>query len=237
MKTTVFSAVLAFGLMAGLPAGVVQAAANDAFGSFNGTQGAGNFFYGQSSAGVFTPYGACGPIDYPLTSCLGSPSYPYFGVAESAGPHLGVTLPTDRLLMHTAQTVNNTILWVAPEDGFYDVAWIISLHHPLSSVGNGIGVTLFFQPLGQALELTERFVVTSAGASDGFGSVFGAGDAFGFAIDANGWNGFDLGGINVSVSKLSAGVVPEPATWGMLIAGFGLVGASARRRRRVRAVC
>jgi hypothetical protein len=28
------------------------------------------------------------------------------------------------------------------------------------------------------------------------------------------------------------GVVPEPGTWAMLIAGFGLVGAAARRRRR-----
>ncbi len=27
------------------------------------------------------------------------------------------------------------------------------------------------------------------------------------------------------------GVIPEPATWAMLIAGFGLVGAAARRRR------
>jgi hypothetical protein len=27
--------------------------------------------------------------------------------------------------------------------------------------------------------------------------------------------------------------VPEPASWAMLIAGFGLVGAAARRRRTV----
>jgi hypothetical protein len=33
----------------------------------------------------------------------------------------------------------------------------------------------------------------------------------------------------------SVGGVPEPATWAMLIAGFGLVGASARRRRPVAA--
>jgi len=26
--------------------------------------------------------------------------------------------------------------------------------------------------------------------------------------------------------------VPEPGTWAMLIAGFGLVGAAARRRRQ-----
>jgi hypothetical protein len=29
----------------------------------------------------------------------------------------------------------------------------------------------------------------------------------------------------------TAGAVPEPANWAMLIAGFGLVGAVARRRR------
>jgi len=32
---------------------------------------------------------------------------------------------------------------------------------------------------------------------------------------------------------LSANAVPEPASWAMLIAGFGLVGAAARRRRSV----
>jgi hypothetical protein len=31
------------------------------------------------------------------------------------------------------------------------------------------------------------------------------------------------------------GVVPEPASWAMLIAGFGLVGATAHRRRAVTA--
>ena len=34
---------------------------------------------------------------------------------------------------------------------------------------------------------------------------------------------------------VEGGVVPEPSSWAMLIAGFGLVGASARRRRRITA--
>ncbi|WP_303810224.1 PEPxxWA-CTERM sorting domain-containing protein [Sandarakinorhabdus limnophila] len=47
----------------------------------------------------------------------------------------------------------------------------------------------------------------------------------------------DIQGLNSSAAyeKLvftnSGTVVPEPASWAMLIAGFGLVGAVARRRR------
>jgi len=31
--------------------------------------------------------------------------------------------------------------------------------------------------------------------------------------------------------RSTAGAIPEPATWAMLITGFGLVGAAARRRQ------
>jgi hypothetical protein len=41
-------------------------------------------------------------------------------------------------------------------------------------------------------------------------------------------------GLNTTFST-GAAVVPEPASWAMLIAGFGLVGAAARRRRAVAA--
>lgn len=36
----------------------------------------------------------------------------------------------------------------------------------------------------------------------------------------------------VTLATLSNGVVPEPASWAMLIMGFGVVGAAARRQRR-----
>lgn len=56
------------------------------------------------------------------------------------------------------------------------------------------------------------------------------------AFDAMGWNvnfdvlanpdtAFNTNGINVAA-------VPEPATWGMMILGFGLVGGALRRRRK-----
>ena len=39
----------------------------------------------------------------------------------------------------------------------------------------------------------------------------------------------------VLLSGLGTGAIPEPASWAMLIAGFGLVGAAARRQRRAAA--
>ncbi len=43
--------------------------------------------------------------------------------------------------------------------------------------------------------------------------------------------GSDLGSSGIGIEYTPTGGVPEPATWAMLIAGFGLVGASMRRRR------
>lgn len=67
-----------------------------------------------------------------------------------------------------------------------------------------------------------------------------AGTDFTFAITAGGrgWQGGNdesWGIDNVRLSAISA-AVPEPASWAMMIAGFGFVGAAARRRRPVASV-
>lgn len=43
-----------------------------------------------------------------------------------------------------------------------------------------------------------------------------------------GGNAFEYDNIAVAT-----GAIPEPATWGMLITGFGIIGAALRRRRRI----
>lgn len=67
------------------------------------------------------------------------------------------------------------------------------------------------------------------GATPGqYGVNYGQSFANGYFFVANGdgsFSGFQIG--------QSGGAVPEPATWALMIAGFGLVGTAARRRRSV----
>lgn len=200
------------------------ATVDDAFASFNGTQGAGNFYYGKFGGGVFTSFTPCGAIDFPTTSCLGSASYPYFARAASPGPHFGATLPMDRLLTHTTLGAGALITWIAPVAGEYRIDGVFSLHHQDRHLGNGIGVVGSYLPFGEAVQTVPRFVLNQAEATVSLVRSFAAGDRYTFSLDANGNNGYDLGGINVVATRLSeAAVVPEPGTWAMLIAGFGLV--------------
>lgn len=47
-------------------------------------------------------------------------------------------------------------------------------------------------------------------------------------------NGGNPSGLRVEFLESNVTAVPEPATWAMMIMGFGLVGAAARRRQNVR---
>ena len=50
-------------------------------------------------------------------------------------------------------------------------------------------------------------------------------------------NSVDLNfGSSSDIILYATGAVPEAATWGMMIAGFGIVGAAMRRKRRIAAV-
>jgi hypothetical protein len=68
----------------------------------------------------------------------------------------------------------------------------------------------------------------SAPGTNGLFTVVGtAGETFSKIDLLSGTNSFEIDNLAVKTS----GVVPEPATWAMLIAGFGLVGAAMRRQR------
>jgi hypothetical protein len=70
-----------------------------------------------------------------------------------------------------------------------------------------------------------------------------SGGGFGFITVASGTNltfdrltfTFDVGGTSSNFDNFVGNVaaVPEPATWGLMIAGFGLAGGALRRRHRL----
>jgi hypothetical protein len=77
---------------------------------------------------------------------------------------------------------------------------------------------------------TQFDVCVNAGNTARIEVGLGAGCPTGFALIPNTLLSFRL-----SAAEYGAlvGVVPEPATWAMMVAGFALMGASLRRRRRV----
>ncbi|MBC7506509.1 MAG: PEP-CTERM sorting domain-containing protein [Sandarakinorhabdus sp.] len=87
---------------------------------------------------------------------------------------------------------------------------------------NNIDTTVFTQffPGDAQTALNSLGIISFAG-----GNV----SAVGFSCDScSGYTYHQFGG---SAITLGSGAVPEPASWALLISGFGLIGAAARRRR------
>ena len=113
------------------------------------------------------------------------------------------------------------------------------------------GVYSFLMRSGDGLEVAGRFGTGSASANDehifredqdssrSFSIALAPNTNYFFRLYSFGSGGRVFGGLNAfsqgdfffEWSILEGSAVPEPASWAMLITGFGLVGATARRRR------
>ncbi len=93
-----------------------------------------------------------------------------------------------------------------------------------------------FDPAGYILGGT-LFQLSNSGASSNgnFSFNVGAGQTYGFYVHTTD-NRFGPGRISVVSNAFAAatGAVPEPATWAMMLAGFGMIGFAARKRSSVK---
>ncbi len=116
-----------------------------------------------------------------------------------------------------AGTVYNVSYWIArnPQGGINPRTGSVSINGGAAPV-SFTNATTDTTNMGW-INLTTQFTATAATSTITFASTNGT-DGFGLALD------------NVSVEAATS-AVPEPATWLMMIAGFGLIGAGMRRKR------
>lgn len=94
----------------------------------------------------------------------------------------------------------------------------VSFDAPFTVVSNGVG----FWGGGSFGNLTSNSF-TGVGETHGVIKFSGRFTSLSFTDTDENWHGFTVG--------IGSAVVPEPQSWALLIAGFGLVGAAMRRRR------
>jgi uncharacterized repeat protein (TIGR03803 family) len=98
--------------------------------------------------------------------------------------------------------------------------------------GNGFG-TVFKLDVNGGFSVLHRFAGMDGNSPTGRLLADSAGNLFGTTTGGGSQNLgtiFRISGVGF-VTPPPSSAIPEPATWAMLIAGFGLVGASLRRRR------
>lgn len=120
--------------------------------------------------------------------------------------------------------INYFGLWASALDGGNSVAFYKggSLVDTVNLVATPLDSSYFGNP-------NANYLGQNAGEKYAFFNfVVGGGYDMVKLIQNNG-GGFELDDVTVG----TAGAVPEPASWAMMIAGFGLVGATMRRRRAV----
>ncbi|MFS0737261.1 PEPxxWA-CTERM sorting domain-containing protein [Sphingomonas sp. 1P06PA] len=231
------AAAAAFAMGASVAA---QAATFDAFTSFDGTQGAGGFYYGTTDgtiagSSLFTSNTNCVIansicLQVALPSSQGDFLPGVYKSTIGANEFGTVNVPGDALVFHPGPEAFNSgtnlesvfVAYLVQTSGLYSLSASATL---IDDTPTGVGITGFLLPSGQtsSVSLTGPFG-TSYSASGQLSLT--AGDVVGFYIDKQFSYYNDSTAVNFSLTA-----VPEPATWALMIGGFGAVGGTMRRRR------
>jgi hypothetical protein len=222
-------------LLASAALAASPALAADAFTEFNGTNGAGGFFYGSAVGTTLIDFdvsasgGNCFLPNPPAATCLKSSAYSAIPGVSKGGTFPTVDYSGATLALHPLADGNTSAdvfaSFEAATAGTY--SYSIKLQSIGTDTTNGVGYTLFTGDTFGTRSVLNNYLdgVTITGRV-----YLAAGQRLGTVIDANGFYGGDTTALTFGVTA-----VPEPAQWALMIGGFGLAGIAARRRRLVAA--
>ena len=234
MKSVFIAAVAS--LLAAAPTSAVT---YDLYDSFNGLASAGNFNFIQfqdSNLNARSPLNVAGTC-YPGVQCL-----TFNGVITTETNLLflknvsGATINlggnnflASTLIFHPGKTYDAGVIFVAPTTGYYRGNAAFSL----TTTNTPTGVKLSNYKLsssGVMTKLSDLLLSASKRSDSASGTIFlNAGEGMGFGINSDGTLPTSNNGDATSISyQIEA--IPEPASWMLLIAGFGMTGAVLRRR-------
>lgn len=197
----------------------------DAFSSFNGTQGAGNFVYlastGPGTAALFDTNSQClfNLTCLQLSTDIGGSAF----YKSTLAPFLvnTTTVPNDKLIA-IPDSKGVIVTFIAPATGTYDISASFTA---LDSLATGVGI-FAVAPVNQASPVIQPNSVPN-NATYTRSLALNQGQGFAFFIGPGMVDDHDVTGFNFTVTS-----VPEPMTWAMMIVGIGLVGGAMRRQRR-----
>lgn len=156
---------------------------------------------------------------------------------------LTASLPNNALILHPGFSVGEDAIvrfTAATSDTFTLNGNFVRLDSMLSPAGRSDGILgSIFKVSGTSYtSIYSGVLVGGLGSSVGFtglSTTLAAGDHIDFVVNKRLDFNFDMTGLQATITSSAAmSAVPEPATWGMMVAGFGIVGAALRRRTATR---
>lgn len=143
--------------------------------------------------------------------------------ADSDGAPPANSSPSGTAYLSVLAGGTATYLFAGPVSSFQFDWGSVDSYNTLSFVSNQSGMTVI---PGLSFANAADGNQTAAGTNGLFTVTGAAGEVFTSVTFTSSSNSFEVDNLAV----ISA--IPEPATWGMMMIGFGMIGATARYRRR-----
>ena len=175
-----------------------------------------------------------------VTSNGGANAFSAFGQSDCSD--IGVSglcfRGTEKYQVEFQRDANNVLVHPGPNDGQNSFLMFVAPHNgvytydvTVTRADSGDGVNLF---TFNSSDGTKPFIATvNAGAPTytfNYSQLLTAGQKVGLGIDRGG-AGNNYYNDSTFFSGTISGAVPEPASWALMLGGFGIAGASMRRRR------